>query len=131
MARPDAARRQRPPATTPELEELAEHLNRRERSIAFAEGRLRRRRILEFLARRAAASIQGVVLRAVADGLLVNLPGYLISGFIEGRSLGPGARLAAPHAYAAGGRTFRPGMEVTVRIRRIDPAAGELDLALA
>jgi ribonuclease R len=119
------------PAASEDLARLATHLNRRERAIAFAEGRLRRRRVLDFLAQRMAEPLAGVVLRTVADGLLVNLPGYLISGFIDRALLGPGARLVEPHTFEAGGMTYRPGREISVRIRRVDPAAGELDLALA
>ncbi len=119
------------PVSTPELEGLASHLNRRERAIGYAERRLRRRRVLEFLSLRAGETFQGVILRALERGLLVNLPGYLISGFVDLESLGPGANLVRPHRLSAGGTIYHPGQEMPVRIRRIDPARGELDLGPA
>jgi ribonuclease R len=125
---------ERPPAepvSTPELERLAAHLNGRERAIAHAESRLRRRRILEFLQKKGNEPLQGVVLRALERGLLVNLPGYLISGFIAASSLGAGPRRSEPHKLTVGSRSFQPGQPLEVRISRIEPLRGELDLTPA
>ncbi|MGQ9592388.1 MAG: hypothetical protein ACUVYA_19080, partial [Planctomycetota bacterium] len=116
---------------TPELERLAAHLNRRERAIAYAERRLRRRRILEFLEKRSGEVQAGIVLRVLDDGLVVSLPGFLVSGFLDFASLGPGAVRMGAQAIRAGGKTLRPGAEVHVLPRRIDPVQGELDLRLA
>ncbi len=116
------------PASTPDLERLAEHLNLRERAVDHAESRLRRRRVLDFLAKRAAERLQGVVLKTLEDGLLVNLPGYLISGFVDLESLGAGARRVEPYKLTARGKTYRPGQEMLVRLKRVDPVRGDLDL---
>jgi ribonuclease R len=120
-----------PPASTPELERIAGHINLRERAIAGAERRLRRRRVLEFLARRSGEAQPGVVIRVIEDGLLVNLPGFLVSGTIALGALGPGAWKTGDHAVSAGGRIYRPGTEVLVRPKRIDPIRGELELGMA
>ncbi len=118
------------PASTPELEELGAHLSRRERAVAHAEARLRRRRILEYLGTRTGTDLHGVLMRVLDRGLLVNLPGYLISGFLALDALGAGPRKTAPHALTVGGKVFRPGHPLTVRVARVNPLRGELDLTL-
>jgi ribonuclease R len=117
-----------PPATLPELEKLGEHLNLRERAIDHAESRLRRRRVLEFLSRRSSEKLQGIILKTLEGGLLVNLPGYLISGFVDLETLGSGARRVEPYKLNARGKTYRPGQELLVRLKRVDPVRGDLDL---
>jgi len=129
MKRKARQRRSAPaPVVAPDLEELASHLNRRERAAGYAERRLVRRRVLEFLSRRAGETFQGVILRVLDRGILVNLPGYLISGFIEMGYLGAAPRRPGPHRLVAGGKTYHPGQEILVRLRRVDPGRGELDL---
>jgi ribonuclease R len=118
-----------PPSTTA-LEDLASHINRRERAIGHAESRLRRRRVLEFLSKKGKEPLQGVVLRALERGLVVNLPGYLLSGFVAATSLGAGPRKSEPHRLTAGGRTYQPGQPIQVRIERIDAVRGDLDLVV-
>jgi len=118
------------PASTEALEHLASHLSRRERAIGHAESRLRRRRVLEFLSKKGKEPLQGVVLRALERGLVVNLPGYLLSGFVAAPSLGPGPRKSEPHRLTAAGRTYQPGQPIQVRIERIDAVRGDLDLVV-
>ncbi len=131
MAPPQRGAASSPPASTPELEALGTHLSRRERAVAHAEARLRRRRILEFLGTRTGTALHGVLMRVLDRGLLVNLPGYLISGFLALDALGSGPRKTAPHALTAGGKVFRPGHPLKVRVARVNPLRGELDLSLA
>ena len=122
-----------PPNPKPddELELLATHVNARAAEAERAESRIRRRRVLEFLLRQGGIPTEGQVTTVVDKGMLVDLPDYGTSGFLSVETLPGGPYELAPGALRGRRKTFRLGDTLDVCIHRIDPAASQVDLALA
>jgi len=119
------------PSTDLDLASLAEHVNARSLAADRAESRIRRRRVLEFLLRQGGIPTEGQVTMVVERGLIVDLPEYGTSGFLSADLL-PGGPYRLESATLKDARhTYRLGETLDVRIHRIDPAASQLDLALA
>ncbi len=119
------------PVRDASLEELARHVSSRAESADRAETRMRRRRVLELLLRLGAVPTEGQVTSIVERGLSVELPEYGTWGFLAAEVLPGGPYALKDGALQSGGRTFRLGDSVDVVVHRIDPGAGQLDLALA
>ena len=106
------------PAPTPDdaLEVVAAHASERAISADRAESRIRRRRLLEYLAQQKPATLTGQITQVVDRGYSVDLPQYGTWGFIpiDKRPRNP----------------LKLGDTVNVRIARIDPASNELELTV-
>ncbi len=111
------------------LEELARHVNARAFAAERAESRLRRRRVLEFLLRLGGVPTEGQVTTVVERGLVIDLPEYGASGFLAVELLPGGPYAYQPGCLTGKKRSYRLGETLEVRIHRIDPASGQLDLA--
>ena len=105
------------PVEDAELETIGAHLTARAIAADGAESRIRRRRVLEFLMRVGRVPTTGQVTRVVERGLTVELPDYGTYGFLSRERLS--------------GKKHRLGDTLTVVLERVDPASGQLDLALA
>lgn len=113
------------------LEELARHVSSRSESADRAETRMRRRRVLELLLRLGAVPTEGQVTSIVERGLSVELPEYGTWGFLAAEVLTGGPYALKDGTLQSAKRTFRLGDTLQVLVHRIDPGAGQLDLALA
>ena len=120
-----------PPVEDAALESLAVQLNARTVGAERAESRLRRRRVLEFLLRQGPLPTEGQVVTVVERGLLVELPDYGISGFLAADMLPKGPYTLDNACLRGDDRSFALGDTLEVCVDRIDPAASQLDLALA
>lgn len=126
---PDAALES--PVPDEALDALAEHVNARSAAADRAESRVRRRRVLEFLLRQGGIPTEGQITTVVDRGLAVELPEYGISGFLTVDMLPDGPYTWERAALRGRRSTYRLGDTLDVCIHRIDPAASQLDLALA
>ena len=126
---PDAALAS--PVTDEALDAMAEHVNARSAAADRAESRVRRRRMLEFLLRQGGIPTEGQITTVVDRGLAVELPEYGISGFLTVDMLPNGPYTWERAALRGKRSTYRLGDTLDVCVHRIDPAASQLDLALA
>lgn len=118
------------PAPSPDerLEVVATQATQRAISADRAEGRFRRRRLLEYLARQKPRTLTGQITQVVERGFSVDLPQFGTWGFVPIDQLPRG-----PYKYDTGvlrssRRTFRLGDTLEVRLGRIDAASNELEL---
>lgn len=121
---------QKLPAPTPDerLEVVAQHATERALSANRAESRIRRRRLLDYLARQRPETLTGQITMVVERGFSVDLPRFGTWGFVPIDQLPRG-----PYSYERGllrasKDTFRLGATVEVEIHRIDANANELEL---
>ncbi|MBT3381524.1 MAG: RNB domain-containing ribonuclease [Lentisphaerae bacterium] len=119
------------PTASEKLEAVADHLNARSAAAERAESRIRRRRVLEFLLRQGSIPTAGQVTGVVEKGLMMDLSEYGISGFLAVDALPGGPYQFEPGRLTCDRRAYRLGQDLDVCIHRIDPAASQLDLALA
>ncbi|MHC4850339.1 MAG: RNB domain-containing ribonuclease, partial [Planctomycetota bacterium] len=92
------------------LEAVAAHASERAVSADRAETRLRRRRLLEYIARQKPETLTGQITQVVERGFSVDLPAFGTWGFVPTDKL-PGGRY-----------------KFDVRIARVDPETNELEL---
>jgi len=127
------------PAPPPEdVGALAERCTRTERRGAAAERDMIELRKLQYFRRRLdgaeEGSLRGVVAEVGKYGITVYLDDYLIAGFLPARNLGGGDyrldRSGTALRDRRGGRAFRPGDEVPVRIAEVDLPNREVLFAL-
>ena len=114
-----------------ELEALGEHVTSRSLGADRAESSIRRRRVLEFLLRQGGIPTEGQITMVVDKGLVVDLPEYGTSGFLAAALLPDGPFRLERGALKGRRGAYRLGQTLEVCIHRIDPAASQLDLALA
>jgi len=112
-------------------EALGEELNARAAAAERAESRIRRRRVLEFLLRQGPIPTTGQITGVVEKGLIVDLSEYGTSGFLAVDALPGPSYEFQPGKLVGDRRTYQLGQDIEVCIHRIDPAASQLDLALA
>jgi len=107
------------PAPEPDaqLESVASHATERAISADRAESRIRRRRLLEYLAQQRPRTLTGQITMVVERGFSVELPQYGTWGFMPIDRLSRGSKAA-----------FRLGATVEVKIDRIDAGTNELEL---
>jgi ribonuclease R len=110
------------------LEAVAAHATERAISADRAENRIRRRRLLEYLARQRPETLAGQVTQVVERGFSVDLPPYGTWGFVPLDQLPRGRYALEDGALRSARHTFRLGDTLDVRISRIDPASNELEL---
>ncbi|MFG0318390.1 MAG: ribonuclease R family protein [Planctomycetota bacterium JB042] len=119
------------PVEDDEFEEEGAHVTARAIAADGAEKRIRRRRVLEFLMRLGGVPTDGQVTGVVEKGLMIELTEYGTYGFLPTDQL-PNGPYRLDGASLKGGRNeYRLGKTLSVRIHRLDPASGQLDLALA
>jgi ribonuclease R len=116
------------PQVDERLEVVASHASERAISADRAESRIRRRRLLEYLARQKPRSLTGQITMVVERGFSVDLPQFGTWGFVPIDQLPRG-----PYKYDKGSlrsskNSYRLGSNVEVEIGRIDSAANELEL---
>ena len=118
------------PAPSPDelLEVVAAHATQRAISADRAETRIRRRRLLEYLAQRRPQTLTGQITQVVERGFSVDLPQFGTWGFVPIDQLPRG-----PYTYDTGvlrgsRRAFHLGDTLEVRLGRIDAASNELEL---
>ena len=115
-------------AANAELETVAAHATQQAIAAERAETRLRRRRLLAYIARQKPVALTGQITQVVERGFGVDLPEYGTWGFVPTEKL-PGKRYKfEPGALRGSGRVFRLGDTLEVRIARVDPDANELEL---
>lgn len=119
------------PVFSGELETLGEDLNALSAAAERAESRIRRQRVLEFLLRQGAIPTVGQITGVVDKGLIMSLTEYGVSGFLALDMLPKDDYTATPGVLKGAKKTYALGQELDVCIHRIDPAASQLDLALA
>ena len=119
------------PVADEQLESVAHHATERAISADRAESRIRRRRVLEYLARLMPQAMEGQITLVVERGFSVDLPLFGTWGFVQVDQLSGGPYKFEPGVLRGSGREFRLGDTVEVRPRRIDAAANEVDLELA
>ena len=120
------------PAPTPDeaLELVAAHASERAKSADRAESRIRRRRLLEYLAQQRPTTLSGQITQVVERGFSVDLPQYGTWGFVSIDSL-PGGRYKFESGVLRNRRNaFKLGDTLDVRISRVDAASNELALAV-
>jgi exoribonuclease R len=122
--------------TTPRhvhLPELAEHLNERNRitrklsrraesicRVSLLRVRLRARELQR--------EVDGVVVGIAGAGCFIACAG--VEGLLGGRRLGGGANETETAWIAADGKKIELGQRVRVRIRKLDPVRGQIELEL-
>jgi len=123
--------KQKEPIQDPHLEKVAVHLNTQSAAADRAESRIRRQRVLEFLLRQGGIPTEGQITTVVEKGLVIDLQEYGTSGFLAVDLLPGGPFKAEPGVLKGKKSTYRLGDTLEVCVHRIDPAASQLDLALA
>jgi ribonuclease R len=119
------------PARAP-LDELAEHLSRREREAAQAEYQALDWKRAALLLPRVGEAFEGRVSAIAPPGLFVTLEAVRGDGLVPARSLPRRAHLDLARAVVTLGRErIRLGDRVGVRLAGVDPARGRFHLALA
>ncbi|MDT8389722.1 MAG: RNB domain-containing ribonuclease [Lentisphaeria bacterium] len=119
------------PVFSEHLEALGEGLNALSAAAERAESRIRRQRVLEFLIRQGAIPTVAQITGVVEKGLIMSLTEYGVSGFLAFDMLPKDDYTFAPGVLKGTKKTYALGQELDVCIHRIDPAASQLDLALA
>ena len=114
------------PVTDEPLEVVAAHASERAISADRAEGRSRRRRLLDYLARQKPQTLTGQITQVVQRGFSVDLPQFGTWGFVPIDQLAGGPYKFDTGVLRSSRRTFRLGDTLEVRIGRID--AVELEL---
>jgi len=116
------------------MESLAVHCSFMERRADEAERRLTRFRQLDLLKRRMVGESGGVITSVTEFGVFVRLDEFLVDGLVHVSSMNDHYNYLRHRQELAGvrtGRRWRPGQRVDVRIVRVDPATGRLELELA
>ncbi|HEX8440767.1 ribonuclease R family protein [Archangium sp.] len=117
----------------PAVEELAVHVNARSRTAHRAEKD--RHRVLEarVMAGHVGGEFQGRVTRVKPFGLLVQLDGMLVEGYLPADTLpdGPYQPDARETSLVGRARTYTIGMPLRVRVASTDENLGRIELALA
>jgi ribonuclease R len=116
------------------MEAAASHASIMERRADDAERRLTRFRQLELLKRRAVGECGGVITSVVEFGIFVRLDEVLVDGLVHVSTMVDRYSFLRHRQELVGlrtGRRWRPGARVEVRILRVDPATGRLELELA
>ncbi len=119
------------PCPDESLETIGRHVNARAAAAERAESRVRRRRVLAFLLRQGPIPTTGMITGVVEKGLFVDLTEFGTGGFLNVETLPDGPYRLEPGILAGERASYRLGAAIEVTIHRIDPAAGQLDLALA
>jgi ribonuclease R len=105
-----------------------------ERRADDAERRLTRFRQLDLLKRRGVGESGGVITGVAEFGFFVRLDEFLVDGLVHVSSLADHYTFLRHRQELSGmrtGRRWRAGARVDVRIVRVDPATGRLELELA
>ncbi|MHC4452213.1 MAG: S1 RNA-binding domain-containing protein, partial [Planctomycetota bacterium] len=89
---------------------------------------LRRRRLLEYVARQKPEILTGQITQVVERGFSVDLPAYGTWGFVPTDKLPRGRYRFEAGALRSARRTFRLGDNLEVRIERVEPESNELEL---
>ncbi|QRN93477.1 RNB domain-containing ribonuclease [Archangium violaceum] len=117
----------------PSVEQLAVHLNERSRTAHRAEKD--RHRVLEarIMAAHVGREHMGLITRVKPFGLLVQLDGMLVEGYLPADTLPEGPYQPDPRETSLVGpaRTFTIGMPLKVRVATTDEQHGRIELALA
>ncbi len=117
----------------PTVEQLAVHLNERSRTSSRAEKD--RHRVLEarVMTSHVGREFTGRITRVKPSGLLVQLDGMLVEGYLPADTLPDGAYQPDPRETSLVGpaRTFTIGMPLQVRVASTDEQHGRVELALA
>jgi ribonuclease R len=117
----------------PAVEALAVHVNERSRTAHRAEKD--RHRVLEarVMASHVGAEFSGRITRVKPFGLLVQLDGMLVEGYLPADTLpdGPYQPDARETSLVGRERTFTIGMPLRVRVASTDENLGRIELALA
>jgi ribonuclease R len=117
----------------PAVEQLAVHLNERSRTTSRAEKD--RHRVLEarVMAAHVGRELSGRVTRVKPFGLLIQLDGMLVEGYLPADTLPEGPYRPDPRETSLVGpaRTFTIGMPLKVRVASTDEQQGRIELALA
>jgi len=122
-----SARLPAPVADEP-LEVVAAHASERAISADRAEGRSRRRRLLDYLARQKPQSLTGQITQVVERGFSVDLPQFGTWGFVPLDQLAGGPYKFDTGVLRSSRRAFRLGDTLEVRIGRIDADRNEIEL---
>ena len=116
----------------PTVEQLAMHLNARSRTSSRAEKD--RHRVLEarVMASHVGRELTGRITRVKPFGLLVQLDGMLVEGYLPTDTLPGGPYQPDPRETSLVGaaRTFTIGMPLQVRVASTDEQNGRIELAL-
>ncbi len=118
------------PAPSPDelLEVVAAHATQRAISADRAETRIRRRRLLEYLAQRRPQTLTGQITQVVERGFSVDLPQFGTWGFVPIDQLPRGRYTYDTGVLRGSRRAFHLGDTLEVRLGRIDAASNELEL---
>lgn len=130
-ARADVADRRRAGSM---MESMATHASLMERRADEAERRLTRFRQLELLKKMQVAESGGVITSVTEFGMFVRLDEFLVDGLVHVASMADHYNFLRHRQELVGlrtGRRWRPGARVDVRVVRVDPATGRLELELA
>ena len=119
------------PTTDDDLETVGAHATERAISAERAEGRIRRRRLLEFLSRLAPQTLTGQITLVVEKGFSVDLPRYGTWGFVPVEQLPRGEWRFDAGVFQGANGSLGLGTTLDVKINRIDPSTNELELRLA
>ncbi len=115
------------------MESAATHASIMERRADEAERRLTRFRQLDLLKRSAVGEIGGVITSVVEFGMFVRLDEFLVDGLVHVTSMNDRYNYLRHRQELVGlrtGRRWRAGERVDVRIVRVEPATGRLELEL-
>lgn len=119
------------PVVDLDLEKEGAHVTARAIAADGAERRIRRRRVLEFLMRLGGIPTDGQITGVVEKGLMVELTEYGTFGFLPVEQLPNGPYRLDDATLKGSRRSFRIGETLTVKIHKLDPASGQLDLTVA
>lgn len=117
----------------PAQERLAIHLNARSRVIQRAEKDRQRSLEARVMAAHVGRELPGRITRVRGAGLLVQLEGIPVEGFLPTEALPEGPYTADPRETSLTGaaRTFTLGMPLRVRVASTNEQLGRIELALA
>ena len=111
------------------LEAVARHASQRAVEADRAETRLRRRRLLEYIARERPGVLTGQITQVVERGFGVDLPEFGTWGFVPADKL-PGGKYTLDSGTLRNARhKFRLGDTLQIRVVRADPDTNDLELA--
>ncbi len=115
------------------LEEIAVHSTERENVAEEAEFELWDLKKLEFMKDRVGEVFEGIVTHITPYGMFVEIPEYLVEGFVPIETLGGNfehdqAQIAL--VEVGGARSFRIGQKVKVVVARVDKSQKRMELVL-